>query len=282
MSKSKLSFGLIGIAGTVVLLVLSLISIIGHESYSLLNGFITELGKYPAGYLDSAPQLTFNIGLVASGLLLSIFMIGYGIKKDTPLFVATSFFGVLTGVLIAAQGVITLNVASIHYIFTFVLFISAALTSALFIISTLVSDGPGRSNLADVLVAFAAGVVSIIFAVFVQIGNMPRILSVPIPQRIAVIPFAIIEWAAILLIFAFVTLLAVRMIMGNAEYTPKATGVKPPKTKDVKPPKTIDAKPPKTKDVQPPKAKDVQPPKAKDLKVPKFKTKKSNDRNMDF
>ncbi|MBT3318477.1 MAG: hypothetical protein HN948_08720 [Clostridia bacterium] len=282
MSKSKLSFGIIGIAGTVVLLVISLISIIGHESYSLLNGFITELGKYPAVYLGSSAQLTFNIGLVVSGLLLSIFMIGYGIKKDTPLFVATSFFGVLTGVLIAAQGVITLNVASTHYVFTFLLFLSAALTCALFIVSTLLSDGPTRSGLADILVAFAAGVVSIIFAVFVQIGNMPRILSVPIPLRIAVIPFAIVQWAGLLLIFAFVTLLAVRMIMGNAEYVPNAAGVKPPKTKDVKPPKTKDVIPPKTKDVQPPKTKDVKPPKAKGLKIPKFKTKKSDDRNMDF
>ncbi len=258
MNKSKLSFGIIGIAGTAVLLVLTLISIIGHESYSLLNGFITELGKYPASYMGSSQQLTFNIGLVVSGLLVCVFMIGYGILKRSTWFVATSFFGVLTGVLIAAQGVITLNVASFHYVFTFLLFISAALTSVLFIISTLVEDEFKLSSLAELLVAFAAGIVSILFAVFVQIGNMPQILSVPLRGRIAVIPFTIVGWVALLLIFAFVTLLAIRMINEKAEYAPKTTKVRPPKMSGVKPQKKHS------------------------LKMPNIGAGKPKDRNVDF
>lgn len=258
MSKSKLNIGIIGIAATVVFLVIAILSIAGNKSFSLLNGFVAELGKYPAGYLASVPQLVFNIGLVVSGLLLSIFMIGYGIKKDTRLFVFTSFFGVLTGVLIAAQGVITLNVASTNYIFTFLLFVSAFITCAMFIISSLIADRREKTSLASVLVAFAAGVVSIIFAVFVQIGNMPRILSVPFERRVAVIPFSMVEWAALILIFAFVTLLGVKMIMGKTEYAPKAKAVKPMKAKQAKTPK------------------------ASSVKIPKVKVKKSNDRNMDF
>jgi len=250
MNKSKLTFGIIGIAATAVFLVFAIISIAGSKSFSLLNGFVAELGKYPAGYLASAQQLTFNIGLVVSGLLLSVFMIGYGILKGTPMFVATSFFGVLTGVLIAAQGVITLNVASVHYLFTFMLFVSAFITSALFITSSLLADRLEKISLASVLVAFAAGVVSIIFAVFVQIGNMPRILSVPFERRVAVIPFTMVQWAALLLIFAFVTLLGVKMIMDKTERVPKTTVVKPPKTHS--------------------------------FKLPKFNTKKSNNSNIDF
>lgn len=258
MNKIKLSFGIIGIAGAAVLLVLTLISIIGHESYSLLNGFITELGKYPAAYMESSQQLTFNIGLIVSGLLVVVFMVGYGILKRNTWFVATSFFGVLTGVLISAQGVITLNVASYNYIFTFLLFISAALMSVLFIISTLMTDGFKLSSLAQLLVALTAGVVSIIFAVFVQIGNMPQILSVPLDGRITVIPFAIVGWVALLLIFAFSTLLALKMIMDKAEYAPKATNVKPPKMSG------------------------VMPTKKRILKMPKFGARKPADRNIDF
>ena len=266
MNKSKLAIGIIGIAATVVFLVIAIISIAGNKSFSLLNSFVTELGKYPAGYLASAQQLTFNIGLVMSGLLVSVFMIGYGILKREKMFVFTAFFGVLTGVLIAAQGVITLNVASVQYIFTFMLFVSAALTCAMFIVSSLLADKLAQISLASVLVAFAAGVVSIIFAVFVQIGNIPRILSVPFELRITLIPFTMIEWAALLLIFAFVTLLGVKMVMNKEAHVPKTKAAKAPKAVQAKAPKAKAAKAPKTSKV----------------KVPKVKVKKANNRNMDF
>jgi MFS family permease len=250
MDKSKLSFGFIGIASTAVFLVLTIITIILHDSFSLLNSFITELGKYPATYLESTHALIFNLGLVIGGLLLSTFMIIYGIKKNTPLFVATSLLGVMTGVLIAAHGVITLNVAASHYVFSFFLFVSAALTCVLFIISTLRADGFEKSNLADILVAFASAVISIIFAVFIQIGNMPQILNVPIPDRIAVIPFTIIGWVALLLIFAFAALLAVRVVTDKTKFATKSGNAEATKVNG--------------------------------LKLPKFKTSKSKDRNTDI
>jgi hypothetical protein len=62
----------------------------------------------------------------------------------------------------------------------------------------------------------------------------------------------------LLLIFAFVTLLAVKMIMDKEEYVPKAPSVKPPKMSGVKPSKE------------------------RSLKMPKFGTSKPKDRNMDF
>jgi hypothetical protein len=259
MSRSKLSFGFIGIAAMLVLLVITLISIFRHETYSLLNGFITELGKYPGAYMGSTNELVFNIGLVASGLLLCLFMVGFGIVKRNSWFVATSFFGVITGVLIAAQGVITLNVPAYHYLFTFALFISAAVMSVLIIVATLAGEQFTISRIADILVATAAAVASIIFAVFVQIGNMPQILSVPLEKRIAVIPFTIIGWAALLLIFVLATLLAIRLLLDKGEYEPKPRAVKPT-----------------------PEHEDLAPREERNLKMPQFREHRSKENNNDF
>lgn len=215
MNKSKLIFGGIGALGVLAFLLTSAIAMALHDSFSPLNSFVGELGKYPSGYLGSSPALVFNIALVASGLLAAVFFVGWGLDKVSILDTAVSFFWILTGVLIAAQGVFTLNSVSAHYIFTTLLFASAFTAGALFIVSSLLTGGSGNAGLAGVLLSFAAAAVSAVFAVFVQIGNMPYLLGVAFDTRIKVIPFAIVEWAALLLIFAFIGLLAVKMMLAS-------------------------------------------------------------------
>ena len=215
MNKSKLIFGGIGALGVLAFLLTSAVAMALHDSFSPLNSFAGELGKYPSGYLGTSPALVFNIALVASGLLAAVFFVGWGLDKVSILDTAVSFFWILTGVLIAAQGVFTLNSVSAHYIFTTLLFASAFIAGALFIVSSLLPGGSGNAGLAGVLLSFAAAAVSAVFAVFVQIGNMPYLLGVAFDTRIKVIPFAIVEWAALLLIFAFIAFLAVKMMLAS-------------------------------------------------------------------
>ena len=213
MNKTKLIFAGAGALGVLVFIVLGIISVVMHESFSVLNSFAGELSRYPADYLGSSPALLFNIGLAAGGLLTAAFFVGYGLEKQSMLDTALCFFGILTGALIAAFGVFTLNNVSAHYIFTTLLFASAFVTGTLYIISSLLPRTDEPASLAGMLVTFAAAASGAVFAVFVQAGNMPYILGVPFAIRIKVIPFAIVEWAALILLFAFIGFLAVRMLL---------------------------------------------------------------------
>lgn len=232
MNKQKLIFGGIGALGVLAFLAVAIVSILGHESFSLLNSFAGELGKYPAGYLASSPALLFNIALIASGLLICVFFLGYGFQKGSILHTAASFFGILTGVLIMAQGIFTLNFAGPHYIFTVMLFAAAFFTAALYITASIVTR---EIDLAGIIVAFVCWAASAVFALFVQLGDLPILLSAPFETRAQLIPFAVIEWAAIVLIFAFAALLSAKMIISsfkeesidyNAKPKIKASGLK--------------------------------------------------------
>ena len=213
MNKTKLIFAGLGAFGVFAFIVLGVIAVLMHESFSVLNSFVGELGKYPSGYLGFSPAFLFNIGLAFSGLTTAAFFVWYGLDKQSILETALSFFGILTGALIAAQGVFTLNNVSAHYIFTTILFASAFITGALYVVTSLLPGSFGKASLAAILTAFAAAASGAVFAVFVQIGNMPYLLGVPFAVRINVIPFAIVEWAALLLLFAFVAMLSVKMIL---------------------------------------------------------------------
>lgn len=212
MNKQRLIFGTVGALGVLTFLTIAVVSVLGKEDFNVLNSFAGELGKYPSGYLASSPALLFNIALVASGLLICFFFVGYGFENGSVLFTATSFFGILTGVLVMAQGIFTLNFAATHYIFTVVLFASAFLTAALYITASVITR---EISFAGIIVAFICGAASAVFALFVQLGDLPTVLSVPFETRAQLIPFAVVEWAAILLIFAFVALLSVKMILSS-------------------------------------------------------------------
>lgn len=231
MNKTKLSFGIAGIAGAFVFVLLSLIAILSTESFSFLNGFMSELGKYSGGYLSSSPALTFNIGLALSGLLLSVFMIGFGIQKGTLPYIITAFFGILTGVLIFALSIFTLNYASLHYTINVVTFISAFVTCTMYIISSFIGGSMKNVSLVKTILAFLGGAASIAFAIYVQIGNMPSLLGLNTAMRPVAVPFALIEWAALIIILALVCLVSIDMITKDEEYSTSAPSEKASKTK---------------------------------------------------
>jgi len=213
MNRQKLIFGSAGALSALAILAAAIVALLIHPGCSILNSFVGELSKYPSDYLGSSPALIFNIGLAASGLLMCAFFTGFGLSKGSMLYTVSSFFGILTGVLVAAQGIFTMNNIQLHYIFTTGLFASAFFTGAVYIAASLTSQGIGKSSLPGLLLALASAAVSAVFAVFVQFGNMPYLLGVPYAIRIKFIPFALIEWIALALIFAFSAYLSVRMIL---------------------------------------------------------------------
>lgn len=218
MNKQRI-FGIVGIAGIGLCLILLIIAIITFEDgvYSPLHCFVTELGLYTGGYFTISSALLYNIGTIIAGITIALFMLLTGLNKSAWLDASVSFFGILSGILLAAQGIYTLNYAQYHSFVLIAFFLSVFVMCGLYIVSQLISSGIKNASLATVLVAFVAGCTSAAFAVFTLLGGMGRVFAEDASEvgRLIVMPFAIVEWAALLLTMAFIVLLAVRRLTGR-------------------------------------------------------------------
>lgn len=218
MNKNKQITSIGGISGIVILLAVIIYSIASFEkgAFSPLGCFVAELGFYTSGYMSISNALIFNIGFIITGLIICAFFVIYGIQKNTPLNTAVSFLGVVSGVLIAAQGVFSLNFSQFHYIVSSAFFASVFVMCALFITDSMRSTNLKSSSLANIIVAFFAGVTSAVFSGYVIAGGMEKVfVEDSSVGRLSVVPFAIVEWIAFGLILAFFTMLAVQMLLGS-------------------------------------------------------------------
>jgi hypothetical protein len=216
--KTNLLAGILGILGTLVFFAAVISSVAAFQDgvYSPANCFVTELGLYTKG--DGAlSAFIFNIGLIVSGLALSAFMLIFGIQRNKSFYTATSFFGVLCGVSLSAQGIFCLNYGVYHYIMLVVFLASAFITCAFFIISELLFE---RKALAFVhsAIAFLAGTSAVLFAGFVFTGGMAEIFLEDSKEvgRLNLLPFAVIGWAAYALLFMLLFLISVSLIWGGS------------------------------------------------------------------
>ncbi|MDD5016828.1 MAG: hypothetical protein PHO15_01860 [Eubacteriales bacterium] len=215
MNKNRQIFGILGIGGVGIFLIAVIISIIGFEDgvYSPAHCFVSELGLYTGGYFALSSALAFNLGLIVSGFIICAFMFFYGLQQDTLLNAALSFTGILSGVLIAAQGIYTLNYAQYHYIVTTAYFISIFVICALYIVAEMLGGGQKKSGLAALIVAFLSGITSAVFAGYMLSGGMAKVFAEDAEAaRLNVMRFAVIEWASYLLTFALIAMLAISML----------------------------------------------------------------------
>ncbi len=220
MKKNKQITGIIGIGGIVLLLAVIIYSMVSFEKgFSPLGCFITELGFYTGGYMSMSPALIFNLGFIICGLVICAFFVNYGIQKSTKLNAAVSFFGMLSGVLLAAKGIFTLNFSQYHYIVSSAFFASVFVMSILFITDSMLSSNLKKSNLANIIVAFFAGLTSVVFSGYTITGGMEKVFleDSSVVGRLSIIPFAIIEWAAAALIIALFSMLAIQMFLGSRD-----------------------------------------------------------------
>lgn len=239
MYKFKKALGILGIASAGIFLIAVIVSIMIFQDgvYSPANCFVSELGIYTGTYMAMPSALIFNIGMLLSGLILCAFMVVFGIGKNTILHSATSFFGILCGVLIAANGIFTLGYAQFHYSLLTAYFISAFIMCALYIVAEIATSTWHESNLATMIVALLASVTSAVFAGFMLSDGMTEVFVQDLKQvaRIPVMPFAIIEWVSVLLTFAFVTMLAIHMLIENKSVLPSQKNQNKLKVKSAKP-----------------------------------------------
>lgn len=212
--KSKRIAGMLGLAGVLIFIAAAAVSIITFEdgAFSPLSGFVSDLGYYTGGYMSASSALVFNLGLIISGLCFGIFIIIYGLRSDAPFRTAVSFFGALTGLLMAAEGLFTLNYYRYHYILASSFFVSLLIMCVLFIVSKIKSGVKG--GLFETIAALLAGIASALSAVYMITGGMAQVFSEDALGigRANVIPFAATAWAAYALLLVFTATLSFRML----------------------------------------------------------------------
>ena len=223
MNKQQRSFGILGIGGVGIYVIFLVIAVLIFEDgvFSPLHCFVSELGLYTGGYFTMSSALIYNIGTIIAGAVVIIFMVYRGTMKNAWDNAVFCFFGILSGVLLIAQGIYTLNYAQYHSLVMIAFFFSVFAMCAAYIIVQLVTNNIKHISLAAIIVAFAAGCTSAAFAVFELTGGMSKVFAEDASEvgRLSVIPFAIIEWAALLLMLAFIVLLAVQMLTRRAQDT---------------------------------------------------------------
>ena len=216
--NQKRIFGTIGIAGAALLLVAIVISIIAFEdgAFSPLNGFFSELGLYTGGYFSAFSALIFNIGMILFGLALCASMVFWGIRQDSWGFGVVSFFGILTGILSGALAIFSLNFSKYHYVVAAAFSIALFLFGASYIIASIMT---GRRSIAPLLVAFFTAVCSGLFAGYVITGGMTQVFIEDASQvgRLTFLPFAVLGWAALLLMIVLQMLLSVELLQDGPE-----------------------------------------------------------------
>ncbi len=230
MEKTLKVFGIAGLSGAGLLLIGIIMAIAGFESgvYSPLSCFITELGMYTNGYFTATSALFFNIGVIVFGLAFGLFMLWRGNSYGSAMYAAIGFLGALTGVLAAAQGIFTLNYSQYHYIVVSVFYFSAAAFCAVQIVAWLRGGRSERFGLGLLILAFAAGALSLASAVFTVTGGMARVFIEDISGagRLLFIPFAVIGWLAVLALCAFGVLLNLGAVLSPARGFSAAKNVK--------------------------------------------------------
>ncbi len=210
--------GIFGVAGVVVLLICAVIGAAAYEGgpFSPANRFLTELGYYEHGYFVLSPAFIFNIGMVLSGLLLCIFAVMHGIRKNTPLDTVAGFFGIMAGILISVQGLVTLNYSKTH------LFISGVLFAAVFFMCLFTVIAQVRysdSSITVLVFAFFAGAAGAFSSVYIFAGGLNKTLQTgaAYAQRADVLPSAILQWGVYVMLLLLFLVQSTSMLAGEGE-----------------------------------------------------------------
>ncbi len=212
--KQKRIAGALGLAGAVIFAAAAVTSIPMFErgAYSPFNCFVSELGAYTGASITFSSALVFNIGLMLSGVLFGVFMVMSGLRGETVLDTALSFFGVLTGILMAAQGLISLNFYTYHYFIASAFFVSLFIMCALYIVSNMVLRNRW-SKPVPTIAAFLAGAAAALSAGYMITGGLTQVFEQDASGigRLSFIPFAAVGWAAFTLFVVFIAAVSAGM-----------------------------------------------------------------------
>jgi hypothetical membrane protein len=223
MSGTRLWAGILGVLSVLTFAVTTAISITGFKDgiFSPFYCFVTELGSYSKTGVSS--PLIFNIGLIASGIFFCAFMILLGIQKERSIYTAVCFSGTLSGMLLIAQGIFTINYA-IHVFFLIDYFASVFITCIILVIAEMLFN-KNRERVLNSAVASLTGLASILSAGFVFTNGMGQFFSADKlgTVRPGLIPFAVIGWAAYILFFLLLFLLSFEMFTESGDEPERIT-----------------------------------------------------------
>jgi hypothetical membrane protein len=135
LTIGKIPYYYFGIVGSMIILISFLISGLAYgnesvDSYSILNHFVSELGN--VGVSDLA--IVFNVGLAIGGLLLVIFMLGFGTVFKTRLGKIARIIGILAAFFAALVGLFPMNNLIPHAIVAMAFFYLGMISVFLFTI----------------------------------------------------------------------------------------------------------------------------------------------------
>lgn len=211
MKSIKHIFGILGIAASVILLGAAVAAVIMNGA-SPLNTFYNEFGLFSGGYFVLATPLLFNLALVLFGLIFAACMVIDALAINTTRSTILGFFGALTGVLMAAQGIFTLNISQYHYIVSSAFYASAFVLCVLYIVFKFLDGGFKPS--ASVIVAACAGIAGAVYVWYMLSGSMSSFFvdDASLASRASLVPFALVGWGAMALFIAFTVLYSIGLL----------------------------------------------------------------------
>jgi hypothetical membrane protein len=171
------------------------------EPYSPFSHWISELGE--EGVSELAP--VFNGGVVVGGVCFGAVMASLAAARGGPLAIASGVIGVAAGIAGALVGVFPMNRVVAHGITSTSFFNLAAVAIALAAADVAIRpDGRFRRRLAAVGVVAAGVTTSFVVATSSAVQTQGLEVLEPPADRSAVSALTSLEWAALVLIVAWV------------------------------------------------------------------------------
>ncbi len=198
-----------GFVGVGLIVLGSLITALAYrgrldEPYSFLSHFVSELGE--VGVSDWAA--VFNLGLIAGGLCLTVFMLALAVVMRHWFSVPFGLVGVITGVSGALVGVFPMNDMDNHVTVAMTFFNTGWIVTGLFALYVLLARGHAFPR----WLAVPGLVAAVCFVAFLQASTpgaetTTDVLAVPTSRpEVWIVP--ILEWAVIASVLVWIALTA--------------------------------------------------------------------------
>ncbi len=210
---SPRSTGLLGLVSIAAILGGALVAAVPYrgwadESYSPLNHFVSELGEVARSQLS----LAFNLGVIAGGLGIGLFLILLSRRltgRYRPAMAAAGLVADVSGTLV---GVFPMDYHTIHGFVSAVFFCTGWIVMAIFsswlLTRTRTEPGFGRWLLAPAAIGIAASLAFV--AVYATYSPLPA--DVHIIERPSLWTVPLLEWAALVSLLAWFACVALEML----------------------------------------------------------------------
>ena len=214
-----------GLSGSVIIAFGTLVTALGFEGrhgepYSFLNHFISELGEVGI----SRWAMVFNVGLIAGGLLLTVFMLGLAAYSGGRFGYVFGLVGLVSGISGALVGVFPMNRLKPHSLVAMMFFNVGMVSAALFAVYVLFI----RQDRFRRWVAVPAIVTVVCFFAFLFLtepaqpaGELLELPKDAFADRPAVWTTAILEWSVFFSVLAWAVIVSLYLRVQRSKTAPQ-------------------------------------------------------------